>query len=103
MKEKTRVLIFDVRDGPTHPRPLHITNGEVLLTCESIGYDADRIARSDDGVYLIATTEEPPILNNVAIVDSLRDDFFVHTRCSHGILSVPDFTVKLRHRVSVYD
>src|SRR4051794_6554394 len=102
-QDQTGVLDFHILHSPTNPRPINVTNGEVLLSCKSIGHDADRITRGSVRVHLSTRTEETPILNNVAIVVSLRDDLLVHTRCSFGGLSVPDLTVKPRHRVSGSD
>jgi hypothetical protein len=90
----------NVDDNPTHPTPFHVTHGEEMLIGISISHDADRIAQGENRVYLLAFTENPPILNDVTIIDSFRDGFLMHTRCSFGGVSVPDLTVKLRHRVS---
>jgi hypothetical protein len=95
------VLDFHILHGPTNPRPLHVANGEVVLICISIGHDADRISEDNARIYLITSTEETPILGNIPLIDALRDLFLVHTRCSFSGLSVPDLSVKLRHRVSV--
>ena len=62
-----------------------------------IGHNTDRIAEGEIWIYLITGVEKSPILNNVAIVDSLHDSFLIHTRCSFSGLSVPDLTVKFRH------
>src|SRR3954452_13325759 len=60
-QEKTGGLDFYILHSPEHPRPLNVTNGEVLLICISISHDADRITGGDVGVYLITNTKESPI------------------------------------------
>jgi hypothetical protein len=74
-----------------------------MLICISIGHDADRISGGDSRIYLFASAEEAPILGDIPLIDALHHFLLVHARCSFSGLSVPDLSVKLRHRVSGLD
>src|SRR5207237_119660 len=80
-QDETGALHIDVDYRPQLPRPFHVTNGKDMLTCVSIGHDADRVSDGDILVQSVTLTETPTILNDVAIVEVFRDHIAPRTGC----------------------
>lgn len=94
------MLDLYIRDGPKHPRPFDIFDGEEMLICISICHETDRTADREILVQVLTLLQSSPILNNISIIGTLYNSVSEHARFSLIGFTEPDLSVESRHRIS---